>query len=118
MGRLAEASARERLAFEVAVHQVVVGLDDLLDDHLVRLGRVHRAAVGDVLAVGSSTSTTPEKRRPLADRHEERHAVGAEGLADLAQDPEVIDVFGVHPGQGDDPAELQPGRLLEDRAGC
>ena len=71
-------AAGERLAFEVAVHQVVVGLDDLLDDHLVGLGRDASGSRRGRPRAGSATSMMPEKRGPLADRHEERHALGAE----------------------------------------
>ena len=52
VGGVAELVGRDRLAFEVAAHQVLVGLDDLLDDHLVGLGRVHRAVGGDVVVAG------------------------------------------------------------------
>ena len=55
---------RDRLAFEVAAHERLVGLDDLLDDHLVGLGGVHRAVCRARRRGGLITSTTPEKLGP------------------------------------------------------
>ena len=68
-------------------------------------------------AGGLRTSTTPGERGALPDRDEEGDGLRAEGLADLAEDAEEVDVVGVHLGQGDDPAEPQPARLLGDLAG-
>ena len=83
-------------------------------------GRPRRGASGSRRGrprAGFITSMMPEKRGPLADRDVERHALGAEGLADRLEDAEVVDVVGVHLGQGDDPAELEPGGLVEDAPG-
>ena len=92
-----ELGGGELLAFEVAVHQVVVGLDDLLDDHLVGLGRVHRAIGGDVFVRDERIDDAGEARA-LADRHVEGHALGAERLADPVEDSQEVDVVGVHLG--------------------
>ena len=50
VGGLAQLVGLDRLALEVAHHQVFVELDDLLDDHAIRLGGRQRA-IGGVFVV-------------------------------------------------------------------
>ncbi len=111
-----ELIGRDRLAVEVALHQPLVGLDDLLDDHLVRLGRSHRACAGRLGRRVEDVDDAGEGRA-LADRDEEGDAAGAEALADAVEQADEVDVVGVHLGQGDQPAELEADGLLEDAPG-
>ncbi len=77
---------------------------------------MHRAIGRDVLGRVKDVDDAGEGR-PLADRHEERDAARAEGLADLAEDLDEVDVVGVHLGQGDQAAEPEPARLLDEPTG-
>ncbi len=115
VGGLAQLVRLDRLALEVTHHQVFVELDDLLDDHAIRLGGRQRAR-GRVFVVRLDHVDHARERRALADGHVERHAQGAEGLADRRQVGAVIDVLGVHLGDHDEPAQAQPARLLEQPA--
>ena len=64
MGGLAQLVGLDRLALEVAHHQVLVELDDLLDDHAIGLGRRQRA-VGRVFVVRlDHVDDARERRRP------------------------------------------------------
>ena len=78
---LAQLLNPDRLTLQVAHHELLVGLDDLLDHHLVGLGGRQRAARRVVIVLLDHVDD-PRERRPLADRHVERHALEPEGLAD------------------------------------
>ena len=57
------------------------------------------------------------KRRALPHGYVERHAERAEGLADGRQVGPIVDVFGVHLGDHDEPAQAEPARFLKQPAG-
>ncbi len=114
-GGLTKLLGLDRLAFEVAGHEVVVGLDDLLDEHLVRFAGRQGAVRGDLRGRFQHIQDAREVR-PLPHRHVERHADGAEGGPDGVQVGHVVDVVRVHLGDGDEPAQLQLARFLENPA--
>ena len=113
VGGPAQLVGLDRLTLQVAHHQVLVELDDLLDDHAIRLGGSQRAA-GRVLVVRLDHVDDAGEAGALADRHVERHALGAEGLADRRQVGAVIDVVGIHLGDHDEPTEPEPAGFLEN----
>jgi hypothetical protein len=65
--------------------------------------------VQDVDDAGEAGSST--------DGHEEGNAAGAEGFADLAEDPKKVGVVGVHLGQRDQAAEAEASGLEVDPPG-
>ena len=113
---LAKLVGTDRFAFEVAHHQLFIELDDLLDHHLIRLARRQRA-FGRIFIVRLENIDDACERCPLPDRHVERHANGAERLANGRQIGSIVDVFGVHLGHDDEPAQAEPASLLKDAPG-
>ena len=103
------------LPLQVTHHQVFVELDDLLDDHAIRLGGRQRAASG-VLIMRLDHVDHARKGRALPHWHVERHAEGAERFADRRQVGPIIDVIGIHLGDHDEPAQSEPARLLKQSA--
>ena len=74
-------------------------------------------AFGGVFVVRLDHVDHAREGRALADRHVERHAQGAERLADRRQVGAVVDVLGIHLGDHDEPAQAEPAGLLKQPAG-
>ncbi len=115
VSRLAQLVGLDGLSLEVAHHEVFVELDDLLDDHAIRLGR-RQGTIGGVFIVRLDHIDDARKARALTDRHIERHALRPERLADRLEVRAVVDVLGVHLGDHDKSPEPQPPRFVEQPA--
>lgn len=77
VSRLAQLVGFDRLSFEVAHHEILVELHDLLDDHAIRFRR-RQGTIGGVFVVRLDHVDDAREARALADRHIERHALRPE----------------------------------------
>ncbi len=116
VGGLAQLVRPDRLAFKVTHHQLFVGLDDLFDDDPIGFGR-RQGTLGRVFVMLTDHVDDSLKRRALTDRHVKRHALGAEGFANRLQIGAVVDVFGIHLRDDEEPAEAKLFGLLVEPSG-
>ena len=115
MGGPAQLFHADRLSFQVTHHELFVALDDLLDDHLIGLGRRQRT-LGRVFIVLFEYVDHAGERGPVANWYVERDALRAEVLTNRLQVRAVVHILRVHLGDGDEPPQPEPPRLLEQPA--